>query len=44
MIDYSKIPSPSYVLDEVAFRKNLELIKKRNEIRKETESVSNYII
>lgn len=27
MIDYSKIPSPCYVLDEVAFRKNLELIK-----------------
>jgi carboxynorspermidine decarboxylase len=27
MIDYSKIPSPCYVLDEIAFRKNLELIK-----------------
>ena len=27
MIDYSKIPSPCYVLDETAFRKNLELIK-----------------
>jgi len=27
MIDYSKIPSPCYVLDEEAFRKNLELIK-----------------
>lgn len=26
-MDYSKIPSPSYVLDEAAFRKNLELIK-----------------
>lgn len=26
-MDYSKIPSPSYVLDEQAFRKNLELIK-----------------
>jgi len=26
-MDYSKIPSPCYVLDEVAFRKNLELIK-----------------
>ncbi|NCB69705.1 MAG: carboxynorspermidine decarboxylase [Bacteroidia bacterium] len=27
MMDYSKIPSPCYVLDEVAFRRNLELIK-----------------
>lgn len=27
MIDYSKIPSPCYVLDEVAFRRNLELIR-----------------
>lgn len=27
MIDYSKIPSPCYVLDEAAFRQNLELIK-----------------
>ncbi|MHB9141837.1 MAG: type III PLP-dependent enzyme domain-containing protein, partial [Paludibacter sp.] len=27
MMDYSKIPSPCYVLDEVAFRKNLALIK-----------------
>lgn len=27
MIDYYKIPSPCYVMDEVAFRKNLELIK-----------------
>ena len=27
MIDYSKVPSPSYVLDEVRLRKNLELIK-----------------
>lgn len=27
MIDYSKIPSPCYVLDEEVFRKNLELIK-----------------
>jgi len=26
-MEYSKIPSPCYVLDEVAFRKNLELIK-----------------
>jgi carboxynorspermidine decarboxylase len=26
-MDYSKIPSPCYVLDEVEFRKNLELIK-----------------
>lgn len=26
-MDYSKIPSPCYVLDEVAFRKNLSLIK-----------------
>jgi len=26
-MDYSKIPSPCYVLDEVAFRKNLKLIK-----------------
>jgi carboxynorspermidine decarboxylase len=26
-MDYTKIPSPCYVLDEVAFRKNLELIK-----------------
>jgi len=26
-MDYSKIPSPCYVLDEVAFRKNLELIR-----------------
>ena len=26
-MDYSKIPSPCYVLDEVAFRRNLELIK-----------------
>lgn len=26
-MDYSIIPSPCYVLDEVAFRKNLELIK-----------------
>ena len=26
-MDYSKIPSPCYVLDEAAFRKNLELIK-----------------
>ena len=26
-MDYSKIPSPCYVLDEVAFRNNLELIK-----------------
>jgi len=25
-MDYSKIPSPCYVLDEVAFRRNLELI------------------
>lgn len=27
MIDYSKIPSPSFVLDESLLRKNLELIK-----------------
>jgi len=27
MIDYSKIPSPCFVLDEAAFRKNLMLIK-----------------
>ncbi|MCG8327933.1 MAG: carboxynorspermidine decarboxylase [Chitinophagales bacterium] len=27
MIDYSKVPSPSYVLDESLLRKNLELIK-----------------
>ena len=27
IMDYSKIPSPCYVLDEVAFRKNLELIR-----------------
>lgn len=27
MIDYSQIPSPCYVLDETAFRKNLALIK-----------------
>lgn len=27
MIDYNKIPSPCYVLDESAFRRNLELIK-----------------
>ena len=27
MIDYKQIPSPSYVLDELAFRKNLNLIK-----------------
>ncbi|OIP82300.1 MAG: carboxynorspermidine decarboxylase [Porphyromonadaceae bacterium CG2_30_38_12] len=27
MIDYSNIPSPCYVLDEAAFRKNLSLIK-----------------
>jgi len=27
MIDYSKIPSPCYVIDETEFRKNLELIK-----------------
>ncbi|MFC2136838.1 carboxynorspermidine decarboxylase [Bacteroidota bacterium] len=27
MIDFSKIPSPSYVIDEVLLRKNLELIK-----------------
>ena len=26
-MDYSKIPSPCYVIDEIAFRKNLELIK-----------------
>ena len=26
-MDYSKIPSPCYVLDEVSLRKNLELIK-----------------
>jgi carboxynorspermidine decarboxylase len=26
-MDYTKIPSPCYVLDEVAFRKNLELIR-----------------
>jgi len=26
-MDYSKIPSPCYVLDEVAFRNNLQLIK-----------------
>ena len=26
-MDYTKIPSPCFVLDEVAFRKNLELIK-----------------
>jgi len=26
-MDYSKIPSPCYVLDETAFRRNLELIK-----------------
>jgi carboxynorspermidine decarboxylase len=26
-MDYSKIPSPCFVLDEVAFRRNLELIK-----------------
>jgi carboxynorspermidine decarboxylase len=26
-MDYSQIPSPSYVLDETAFRKNLELIR-----------------
>jgi len=26
-MDYSKIPSPCYVLDEVAFRNNLELIR-----------------
>ena len=28
MIDYNKIPSPSYVLDEERFRKNLALIKR----------------
>lgn len=28
MIDYSKIPSPSYVIDEVRLRNNLELIKR----------------
>jgi carboxynorspermidine decarboxylase len=27
MIDYSQIPSPCFVLDEVRFRKNLELIR-----------------
>lgn len=27
MIDYNKIPSPSYVMDETRLRKNLELIK-----------------
>lgn len=27
MIDYSQVPSPCFVLDEVAFRKNLALIK-----------------
>ena len=27
MIDYGKIPSPCYVLDEAAFRRNLELIR-----------------
>lgn len=27
MIDYSKIPSPSYVIDEERFRKNLSLIR-----------------
>ena len=27
MIDYNKIPSPCYVIDEVRFRKNLALIK-----------------
>ncbi|MHB9055959.1 MAG: carboxynorspermidine decarboxylase [Paludibacteraceae bacterium] len=27
MMDYSKMPSPCYVIDEQAFRKNLELIK-----------------
>lgn len=27
MIDYSQIPSPAYVLDEVRLRKNLELIR-----------------
>lgn len=27
MMDYSKMPSPCYVIDELAFRKNLELIK-----------------
>lgn len=26
-MDYTKIPSPCFVLDEIAFRKNLELIK-----------------
>ena len=28
MIDYFKIPSPSYVLDENKLRRNLELIKR----------------
>ena len=27
MIDYSQIPSPCYVLDEVLLRKNLQLIR-----------------
>lgn len=31
MIDYSKIPSPSYVLDEARLRNNLELIKRVKE-------------
>lgn len=31
-MDYSKIPSPCYVLDEVAFRKNLQLIKSVKEL------------
>lgn len=31
MIDYSKIPSPSYVIDEARLRNNLELIKRVKE-------------
>lgn len=31
MVDYSKIPSPSYVLDEARLRNNLELIKRVKE-------------
>ena len=38
MIDYDKIPSPCYVLDETAFRKNLELIKSVKE-RAEVEII-----
>ena len=38
MIDYNKVPSPTYVLDEAAFRRNLELIKSVKE-RAEVEII-----